>query len=129
MKLTNNEIYNYANALSQEFGTSASIKLPIKVNFFLQKNIKALVEAATDIENSRIAIAQEYGVLNEDGESYQIPPEKIEDASKELNDLFNLEQDIPIKKFNLEDFNNIELTTAQMSALLFMIKDEPIEDE
>ena len=129
MKLTNNEICNYANALSQEFGTSASIKLPIKVNFFLQKNIKALVEAATDIENSRIAIAQEYGVLNEDGESYQIPPEKIEDASKELNDLFNLEQDIPIKNVNLEDFNNIELTTAQMSALLFMIKDEPIEDE
>lgn len=129
MKLTNNEIYNYANALGQEFGANASLKLPIKVNFFLQKNIKTLVEAATDIENSRIEIAREYGVLTEDGESYQIPPEKIDDASKELNDLFGLEQDLPIKKFNLEDFNNIELTTAQMSALLFMIKDEPIEDE
>ena len=36
MKLTNNEIYNYANALLQYFGADNKMKLPIKVSFFLQ---------------------------------------------------------------------------------------------
>ena len=127
MKLTNNEIYNYANALLQYFGADNEMKLPIKVSFFLQKNIKVITEAAQEIDKVRMEIIQRYGTPSEDGQSYQISKDKIEIASQELEELFNIEQDLNVHRFNIDDFNNIEMTSAQTGALLFMIKDD--EDE
>ena len=124
MTLTNNEIYGYASALMTEFGADCEIKFPIKINFFLQKNIKLMSELAQDIDASRLAIAQQYGTLNEEGSAYAIPDDKLEDAARELNDLFSLTQDVAIRKFNIDDFNDIELTAKQMNALMFMINDE-----
>lgn len=124
MTLTNNEIYGYASALMTEFGADCEIKFPIKINFFLQKNIKLMSELAQDIDASRLAIAQQYGELNEEGSAYAIPDDKLEDAARELNDLFSLTQDVAIRKFNIDDFNDIELTAKQMNALMFMINDE-----
>ena len=124
MKLTNNEIYNYANALLQYFGADNKMKLPIKVSFFLQKNIKVMTEAAQEIDKVRMEIIQRYGTPAEDGQSYQIPEDKIGVASAELEELFNIEQNLNIHSFNLDDFNDIEMTSAETSALLFMIRDE-----
>lgn len=124
MTLTNNEIYNYTTALNNEFNSSCKIKFPVRVNFFLQKNIQKLTNASSEIERARMEIAQSYGELNEDGTSYFIPPDKISQAQAELNELFDIDQDIKLHLFSIDDFNNIELTYQQMSALMFMIKDE-----
>lgn len=124
MTLTNNEIYNYTTALNNEFNSSCKIKFPVRVNFFLQKNIQKLTNASSEIERARVEIAQSYGELNEDGTSYFIPPDKISQAQAELNELFDIDQDIKLHLFSIDDFNNIELTYQQMSALMFMIKDE-----
>jgi hypothetical protein len=56
MKLTNNEIYNYANNLFAAFNDGEQ-KLPIKISFYLQKNKNTLLTLAQDIEKSRIEIA------------------------------------------------------------------------
>lgn len=124
MILTNNEIYIYAQNLLNDFGPSCDIKLPVKINFFLQKNIKILVEMAQDIDNARLQIAQTYGVLAENGSTYNIPNEKLEEVGKELNDLFALTQEVPVYKFSINDFNNIELSYKQMSAIMFMIEED-----
>ena len=121
--LTNNEIYTYANALAEHFSNS-EVKFPIKVNFYLQKNQNELMELAQDIEKQRVDIIQEYGVLNEETQQYNIPQEKIAEASEKINDLFNLTQDVKIYKVSIDVFGDIELTSNQMQALLFMIEDE-----
>ena len=123
MNLTNNEIYNYASALIKEFNSECNIKLPIKINFFLQKNIKLLVELAQEIDNSKMMIAQQYGELNAEGTSYVVLSHKMEEAQKDLNELFNLTQEVPIHIFKLDDFNDIELSYSQMNALIFMIEE------
>lgn len=122
MKMTNNEIYAHARQLMEAF-QDGDQKLPIKVNFYLQKNKSTLISLAQDIEQARIGIAQAYGVLDESGEQYQIPDEKIAEASKELEDLFALEQDVniyTIKADSLDD--DLTLTMAQMEALMFMVE-------
>jgi hypothetical protein len=124
MKLTNLQIYNYANALLEEFGAGCDITLPVKINFFLQKNIQTLTALGKEVENARLAIVQQYGELNEEGTAYIIPADKIEAASNELNDLLNLEQDVLIRTFKIESFDNVDLTYKQMNALMFMIDDE-----
>ena len=125
--LTNNQIYNYTNSFMKNFSKS-DIKFPVKVNFYLLKNQNTLLSLAQEIEQERINIAQEYGILNEETQQYEIPPEKIQEVKKKLNDLFNLTQEVKIYKVKLEDFGNIELTPDQMEALLFMIEDEEEEE-
>ena len=121
MKLTNNEIYMHAQNLIMTFEDKEQ-KLPIKISFYLQKNKNTLLQLAQDIERSRIEIAQSYGVLDEETSQYIIPPEKMEEASKELNDLFNLEQDVQIYTINIDSFgDDLTITTAQMEAIMFMI--------
>lgn len=121
MVLTNNEIYTYTRQLMEAFQDGEQ-KLPIKINFYLQKNKNTLLALAQDIEKSRLEIAQNFGELDETGTQYQIPAEKLAEASKELDDLFNLEQDVAIAKISVDSLSDdLTLTTAQMEAIMFMI--------
>lgn len=122
MKLTNNKIYTYANNLLAEFSDSADLKLPVKINFYLQKNIQTLKTLATEIEENRLAIVRNYGELTEDGAAYSIPADKVAEAQKELNDLFALEQEVQIYTVSIDALNDdMVLTMRQMEALMFMI--------
>lgn len=122
MKLTNNEIYSHANKLMEVFQDNSQ-KLPIKINFYLQKNKNTLLTLAQEIEKTRIEIARSYGELNEETQQFVIPPDKIPEASKELNDLFNLEQDVNIYMINIDSLSDdYAMTTAQMEAIMFMIE-------
>ena len=121
MTMTNNEIYMYARQLINAFNDNEQ-KLPIKINFYLQKNKNTLLALAQDIEKSRLEIAQTFGVLDETGEHYIVPNDKLAEANKELEDLFALEQDVAIHKISIDSLNDdLMLSAAQMEALMFMI--------
>lgn len=121
MILTNKKIYNLARQLIEVFQDDKQ-KFPIKVNFYLQKNKNILIKLAQDIEMARMEIIQNHGTLDTESESYIIPQDKVADATKELNDLFDLEQEVQIYKVNIDSLdNNFDLTTAQMEAIMFMI--------
>lgn len=121
MKLTNNEIYSYAIALNEAFADNTQ-RLPMKVNFYLQKNKKTLVELGQDIEESRLDIIRNYGELIEDGTQYSISRDKVEAAQKELEDLLALEQEVNIYMISADSLtDDISLTTGQMEAIMFMI--------
>ena len=122
MKLTNTQFYNYSAALNAEFN-NCNIKLPVKVNFFLQKNIQTLQMFFKEIEEARINIAKSYGEYDAENNVFNFPPEKIALAQKDLEELFVIEQEVQIRTFKLDDFADIELTYKQMSALMFMIEE------
>lgn len=119
MTLTNYNIYTYANALAN-FNSQAYI--PAKANFFIQKNINLIKSAAADIETQRMNIAKHYGKPQGDG--LTIPPENHKEVEKELSDLFAIEQELDIKQVSIESLGSAEFTTAEMNALMFMIKEE-----
>lgn len=120
--MTNLEIYAYANALMDAF--KEDIVLPVKVNFYLQKNMTRMVEAGKEIEKTRMDIIQKYGTPTEDGQNIEVPAEMVEAVNKELEDLFALEQEIKVNEIALDAFDGINLTSAQVAAIAFMIKDE-----
>ena len=123
MKLTNYEIYTYANNLVLAFNDGRQ-KLPIKINFYLQKNKKILLELAKEIEKSRMEIAQSYGELNEATAQYVVPDDQTAAANKELEDLFSLTQEVNIEVVDIDCIDeDLVLSTAQMEALMFMIDD------
>jgi hypothetical protein len=55
-------------------------------------------------------IAKLYGSLNKNKDGFQIPEENLQKVNCELNDLFNLEQDVNITMIKLSSFDNIDLT-------------------
>lgn len=122
MKLTNNQIYNYAIELQKNFQDETQ-KLPIKINFYLQKNRNVLLELAQNIEQIRTGILETYGEINEETTQIIVPPEKIAEASKELEDLFALEQEVQIYTVSIDSFpDDINFTSGQMQAIMFMIE-------
>lgn len=121
MELTNKTIYDLATELNslQDLKTY----IPIKANFFIQKNILTITAAAQEIEESRLNIAQTYGKATEESGQYSIPEDKREEALKELHDLFSIKQELDIKKISIDDLGNAEFTPAQMRSLMFMIEE------
>ena len=125
MTLTNSKIYAYANSLLREVvAPCADMKLPVKINFYLQKNMQTLRALASEIEENRLALIHSHGTQSEDGETYAIPADKIEIVQKELNDLLSLEQEVQIYKINIDTLSDdLALTMGQMEALMFMIEE------
>lgn len=122
MKLKNSDIYNIAMLLTDNFKDSTQY-LPIKINFYIQKNKDILIALAQDIETNRLRIMEEYGVKNEDGTSYIIKKENIDVAQKEITDLFDIEQEVNIYTVSLDSIpEGTTLTTGQMEAIMFMIE-------
>lgn len=121
--MKNSEIYNISQNLVKAFDDNSQ-KFPIKVNFYLQKNKKTLLDLAQEIEGARMEIITTYGKPSPDNNGqYIIAPENVESAQKELNDLFDLEQDVNIYKLSIDNFpEDMSLTGNQMEALLFMIE-------
>jgi hypothetical protein len=119
--MTNTEIYNYAMALTKAFEDEKQ-RLPIKVNFYIQKNKATLVALAQEIEKSRMEILEHHGTYNEKTEQFEFSSDLAPVLSKELGELFSLEQEVNIYTVDIDSFgDDLTLTTGQMEALMFMI--------
>ena len=112
MKLKNYEIYNYTLSLQNIFNDNEKY-IPIKLNFIIQRNKKLLYDLAVEIEIERT------NIINN-------PNLSDEEKNRELYNLENIEQDVNIKTVNFDYIadDRIDLTSAQMNAILFMISDE-----
>ena len=120
MKLNNGLIYQYALNLSEALNDN-DLQMPVAILFSIEKNKQTLMAVAQDVEKYRMDIIKKYG--EEVDGNYNVPQDKIEIANKELQDLFSIEQEVNIYKFNIEDLGDIKLTSNQMDAILFMIED------
>ena len=121
MKITNQKIYEYATKLA--VFNNCNVKMPVRINFHLQKNIQLIQQAAEEIEKTRLNLLQQYGVLNDEQNGYNIPEENIMIINSELSDLLLIEQDLPIHIFKLDNFDGIDLDFQKMSAIIFMIEE------
>lgn len=130
MKFKNFEIYAIANGLLSAFGEAESTqKLPIKLSFTIKKNTAKFQSIAEQIEKSRVELIQKYGEQTEDG-GFKIKSENEAEANKEFTELMNLEDNIDVHKININSLSDdIELTNAQMDAIMFMIEDGEEKEE
>lgn len=124
--LTNLEIYTTAQALMENITTD--INLPVKVGFYIQKNMKKMTELAQEIEKSRMEIFDKYGEKDEENNQYKFDKSVQEQVQKELNDLFDLTQDVKTNMLELDWFDDIDLNATQIAAISYMIADDD-EDE
>ena len=123
IKKSNQDIYTACIGLNNLI--QQNLTLPIKVNFFLDKNYKILSNLAEEIESTRRAICEKYGKLNENKNVYECEnKEDQEKANEELQELANIEQEFEIHMIPLKDFGNIDISIQQMQAISFMIAED-----
>ena len=120
--MKNVEIYGIASSILEVFPND--IMLPVKVNFYLQKNIKNIVDMAQELDAEKIKIFDKYGKKDEENGQYVFEPEAIDAANEELRDLFELEQEVIYTELDLDWFDNIELTSQQLSAITYMFNEK-----
>lgn len=120
INLRNGEIFSVAIIL-KEFCENPELVLPIKANFYLQKNKAVLLELAQEIETARNEIFAKYGTLNDEGTGYNFEEAVIADANAELEELLMLSQEVSLYMINIDDFKDIKLNNQEMSALMLMI--------
>ena len=123
--LTNLEIYTTAQALMESITTD--INLPVKVGFYIQENMKKMPQLAQEIQQSRMEIFDKYGEKDEENNQYKFDKSVQEQVQKELNDLFDLTQDVKTNMLELDWFDDIDLNANQIAAISYMIADD--EDE
>lgn len=128
VELTNKEIYVISNNLLENFSNQVYY-LPIKINFYLQKNLKIFLDANETIEKLRSDIIVHYGEIKDEGNSYFIPEHNIIAANKEFDELLSLKQKIEYTILPLSSFGELELSNKQMQAILFMIEDDTEKKE
>ena len=116
------EIFSVAIIL-KEFCENPELVLPIKANFYLQKNKTVLLELAQEIEAARNEIFAKYGTLNEQGTGYNFEEAVIADANAELEELLMLSQEVSLYMINIDDFKDIKLNNQEMGALMLMIEE------
>ena len=126
--LSNLEIYNIANSLLENF-RDQNMELPVKVNFYFQKNMNAIVDMAQEIDKARMAIFEKYGKRDEENNQYTFDNSVTDTVNAELNDLFTLEQEVKVNLLKLDWFEGIKLNNQQVAALMYMIEDEDEDDE
>lgn len=121
--MSNLDIYNAATMLLENF--KEDLNLPVKINFYLQKNMTAVVDLAKEIDKARMEIIQKYAEPLEEGdEQYTIKPEFVETVNSEITDLLALEQEVKVRMIALEAFDNVDLSAGQVSAIMFMIDED-----
>lgn len=129
MRLKNKQIINIYENLKTSFNDNTKY-FPAKINFLIQKNGLILREVVEMIYDCRDRIIKEYGVVDsQDSEQYIIKEQYRDSAQKELDELLDLEQDISLFKIPFTNIENLEFTSNQMEAIMFMIEEENQEDQ
>lgn len=121
MKIQLGKIVNSKDALGRLLGE----KFPVKTSYIIQKNFRVIESELKSYEEQRSKlIVEKYGVreINADGkqtESWKVPDDRMVDFSVEMNELFSMEQDLPLMKIKLPE--TCEISPSDIYLLDWMI--------
>lgn len=126
MKLTNKKILNNAMTI----GTISNKELPIKVSYALVKNISKLEKELEIYNKEREKLIEKYSVKDTDDKTVidennqiKIQDKYLEDWNKDIKELQEIEVEIDIHKFKLEELNGYNMTAAELMAIEYMIEE------
>lgn len=122
MTLTNFQVLTLYPALTS-LRDDKELKLPVRVGYKLLRNIELLGSSYETIQKMRDEIVIKYGDLIDNKGTYQVPPEKIEDANKELNDLAQVEAEYNILPIELSEIEDLPLSLDSLNSIYEIIID------
>lgn len=126
VKLTNRRIVTDANFL----GTLNNKQLPIKVSYAISKNISKIENELKIYNSEKQKFIDKYcekdekeEVIVDKNNQLKIREEHLEKWNKDIHELLDIEIEIDIHKFKLDDLmhGNYEMSPAEMTLIDYMI--------
>lgn len=105
------------------FNRFAETKISSKLAYKIMKFCKAVAVEEDFYNAKRQALIDEYAVKDENGQivvsdhMISIIPDKMDEANAAMQDLNNLEVEVPNIKFALDELGELELSVADMFVL------------
>lgn len=126
MKLSNKKIVTDSMILMD----ISRKELPIKVSYALAKNISK-IEKELEIYNSeRQKLLDKYCIKDENGENkvdennqLKIQEVYLKDWEQDIKELQNIELEIDIHKFKIDELNGYNMAPSELMAIDYMIED------
>lgn len=124
-KLTNREILEKVGML----GELSNRKLPVKASYAIAKNISKVEKELKHYNTEREKILKECCLKDEEGNlkiedgNYAIDPDKMGKWNKDMNDLQDIEIEIDVHTFKLEELTGYDMTPSELMVIDFMIKE------
>lgn len=102
--MTNGDIVRVVQGLTE----LEQLKLPlnIRLSYTIAKDRQILKEYARLIETKQVEIYTKYGNRDKDGHTYTVPADKVADVQHELDELFAIDNEVPVAKVKLDDFGD-----------------------
>ncbi len=128
MKLTNRKILQDAQFL----GSLTQKDLPAKVSYAIAKNVSKIESELRIYNSERKKLIDKYCIKDEDGNNvidengqFVIADENMNDWNDAINELLDIEMDIDIHKFNINDLfsKDYELKPSELMLIDYMIED------
>lgn len=124
MKLTNRNILESINNLR----AVAQKQLPVKVSYTISKNISQIESELKIYEKERQKLIEKYAEKDEDGkiisdERNQIKFADVVGWDKDIKELLDIENDVDIRKFKLDELNGFNISAAELQAIDSMIEE------
>lgn len=128
MKLANRKIVNDANFL----GTLTNKQLPIKVSYAIAKNVSKIEKELEIYSKEKQKLVDKYCIKDENGNNkidennqLKIADENLDDWNKSINELLDIEIEIDIHKFNINDLlnSNLDMTPSELMLIDYMIEE------
>lgn len=129
MRLSNERLLNDAAGLGQLTQRS----LPVKISYAIAKNISKIESILKIYNNEKQKLIDKYSVKDEDGKTIigdggniTIKEEFSDICEKEFKELKEIENEIDIHKFNINELtnSNLEMTASEIMLIDYMIIEE-----
>lgn len=127
MKMTNQEIINFANTML------GSKHLPVKIAFAIHKNARTVEAALKAYDETRKSLIERYAKKDDEGKpiaedgNYII--ENAESFNADITDLLAEKTEVDVHMVHIDEFAKLDdpkfdaLTVSEMSILNFMIEE------
>ena len=126
MKMTNQEIINFANTML------GGKHLPVKIAFAIHKNARTIETALKAYDETRKSLIEQYAKKDAEGkpiiEDDKYTIENVAEMEADMADLLAEKVEVEIHKVHFDEFAKLDdskfdaLTVSEMSILDFMIE-------
>lgn len=124
MKLTNQTLLNSISKLR----VLSQKQLPVKVSYAIAKNISKIEKELTIYEIERQKLIDKYAEKDNEGKVVADNNGKIkfkdkEGWEKDIKELLDIENEIDIHKFKIEELEGYNMTPAELMSIEYMIEE------
>lgn len=125
MKLSNQKLLENVQKLSGV----AQKQLPVKVSYAISKNISKIESELKVYDKERQKLIEKYGEKDEQDkvvvdEKGQIKFKDKDSWDKDIKALLDIENEIDIHKFSIDELNGFNISPAELQAIDYMIDDK-----